>query len=249
MRSKRLFALALVVGCLAAAPRGAAGPAAEDPRQGSAAPAAKSAAPASARPDDAKDTHRRIKEIYKRLGIEERTEEPAGCSCGDPKQPKGEKQQRTQIEMPPFLGYLLVGIVFAAMLVPLILALRSGYRDVRAASDEEEAPPPEEGGPTRGPWRVDLADCQRLFAAGKLVEAFAALHRATLLALERRGHLALDGATTNWAYVRRLASHPELRRVLAAVTEAAERAVLGGHTPDAARFRELEQLVSGGLRP
>jgi hypothetical protein len=237
----------LICGALAAGPRGTAGPPAEDPRQ-----PAKPATPAAskqARPADAADTHQRIKGILTRLGIQAREEEPAGCTCGRPKKQREERGGRTQVSMPPFLGYVLVGIVFAAMLVPLILALRSGYRDVNAATDDEDAADAANpDAPTRGPWRVDLADCQRLFAAGQLVLAFAALHRAVLVALERQGCFALDASTTNWAYVRRLAAQPELRRVLAAVTEAAERAVLGGHTPDAARYRELEQLVAGALR-
>ena len=205
--------------------------------------------PGTSRPADVGDPHQRIDRIIQQLGIKEAADEPRGC--GYRKRPE-EKQQPgavPRLQVPSFLGYLLLGVLFAAMLVPLILALRSGYREVPDSGGDQqpdEALPSDSDGP-RAPWRVDLSDCQRLLAAGQLAAAFAALHRLTLLGLQQRGHLTLDESTTNWAYVRRLASKPSLRRMLAQVTEAAERSVLSRRTPDIGRYRELERQVLEGI--
>ena len=211
---------------------------------------AKPTGAAKAKPADAKDTHQRIEKIYQRLGIEpEQKELSRGCGGGRIEQHKDQdKPSRRGLSMPPALGYVLLGVVLAAMLIPLLLALRSGYREV-----------PESGGATAddelddptvavAPWRVDLDECRRLVAAGRVAEALAALHRLTLLALERTGHLTLDSTTTNWEYVRQLTSRPALRRMLAAVTEGAERAVLGHRPPGVERYRELEALVREGVQ-
>jgi hypothetical protein len=215
--------------------------------------------PPAGRAGDVRDTHERLERIYKRLGIERTQEKPVkldegeGCNrgrrSGDPA-PRARTPGLTPA-MPPFLGYLLIGIVVIAMLVPLYYALRSSYRDAPkavAAAEEEEAASP--AAAQAGPWRVDLSECRRLLEAGRLAEAFAALHRVTLIALEKNHHLTLDEATTNWEYVRRLASKPALKQTLAGVTLAAEESVLGKRPPDRSRYLGLERQVleatSGG---
>jgi hypothetical protein len=219
---------------------------------GSGAGAAPTSAPsaaegAKAKPTDATDTHRRIDKIYQRLGIEPEEELSRGCGGARIETQKEEKASRRGPSMPPVLGYVLFGVILVAMLVPLLLALRSGYRDVptggEAVADEELDDPTV----ATAPWRVDFEDCRRLVAEGRVAEALAGLHRLTLLGLERGGHLSLDATTTNWAYVRRLSSKPALRRMLAAVTEGAERAVLGHRPPGAQRYHELEALVREGM--
>lgn len=208
---------------------------------------------------DVRDTHERLQRIYKKLGIEREAEKPVkldegeGCNRSrrstDPA-PRARTPGLTPA-MPPFLGYLLIGIVVVAMLIPLYYALRSSYRDAPkavAAAEEEEAASP--AAVQTGPWRVDLSECRRLLEAGRLAEAFAALHRVTLCALEKNHHLTLDETTTNWEYVRRLASKPALKQTLASVTLAAEESVLGKRPPDRARYLGLERQVleatSGG---
>jgi hypothetical protein len=139
-------------------------------------------------------------------------------------------------------------VVLAAMLVPLLLALRRGYRELPAGGVEVTDDELDDPTVVAAPWRVDLDECRRLVAAGRVSEALAALHRLTLLALERTGHLTLDSTTTNWEYVRQLSSKPALRRMLAAVTEGAERAVLGHRPPGVERYHELEGLVREGVQ-
>jgi len=204
---------------------------------------------------DVKDTHERLERIYKKLGIQREEEAPppkpeGGCGCGQQQQKPEAKPERRPAQlprapaMPPFLGYLLVILVLAATLVPVYFALRSSYRSGSAAAS---APEPEEprpnGTPTRGPWLVDLEECRRLVAAGRVTEAFAALHRATLLALARQSLLTLEDSSTNWEYVRRLTSKPALRQMLAAVTLAAEQSVLGKRPPERDHYFALERQV------
>ncbi len=204
-----------------------------------------------AQPPDVKDTHARLDRIYQRLGIKRVQQDVKGKDdqgCGR-RGSDEERESRPPVRvgtpaMPAGLGYLLLGLILVAMLIPLYLALRSGYGRSSAAAAIE--PEPEErpaSASPRSPWQVDLAECRRLAAAGRLPEAFAALHRATLLALERSRHLALDETTTNWEYVRRLASRPALRQTLAAVTLAAEQSVLGQRPPGLAEFHALERDV------
>lgn len=201
---------------------------------------------------DVKDTHDRLKKIYVRLGIKRveakrKLDDNQGCSCN--RQRRGAKKDKPARRwrapsLPPALGYVLIGVVVIAMLVPLVLALRSGYRDL-PAEQEAEFPDDEQGeaAEVSGPWEVSLEHCRRLLREGRHAEAFGALHRVTLLALERQGHLALDPAITNWQYVTRLISKPPLRELLAEVTIAAERSVLGHKPPPRGRFDELEQLL------
>ncbi len=242
-----LLTALLVGGILAGDGRGARGAPDQPAGKPAEVPGAKQAHPPAR---DVGDTHQRIERIYHKLGIEQQREQPSGCSCGEPAKPQQQgKQQRSSVQVPSFVGYLVLGLVFAAMLIPLIRALQSGYREVPTDEGEElniddEAPADEQ----RRPWRVDLSGCRELADRGELTRAFAALHRATLLALQRRGHLHLDEATTTWAYVRALASKPPLRRTLAAVTEAAERAVLGKSPPGRERFDELDHAVSERTR-
>jgi hypothetical protein len=198
---------------------------------------------------DVKDTHDRLDRIYKKLGIEEPKEpEDSGCQPRQSKQPQKKKSSPTvrAPRMPAWLGYLLIGVILAAMLIPLILVLRNSFsdsRDERPQLDDED----EEEGDTivdaRQPWVVDLSECRRLVQQGRLAEAFASLHRLTLLGLERMRHLTLEESVTNWEYVRRLISRPELKQMLAAVTLAAERSVLGDSPPGVERYQELERMV------
>ncbi len=213
--------------------------------------------PAKDRGADVKDTHDRLKRIYarlkiKRVEVEPKANDNQGCSC-QRQQREGEPSKRSSRRwrapsLPPMLGYLLIAVVVIAMLVPLVLALRSGYH---AAPSEQAAESPDEGEQLEaelcGPWEVSLEHCRRLLHEGKLVEAFGALHRVTLVALERQGHLSLDTTTTNWQYVTRLLSKPPLRELLAEVTIAAERSVLGHKPPPSSRFDELEGLLRDRL--
>ncbi len=221
--------------------------------------AAKAEAEQPGRAADVRDTHERLQRIYKKLGIEREEEkqpkkldDSEGCNRDRRSSPAPRvRSPGLTPAMPPFLGYLLIGIVIVAMLIPLYYALRSSYRDAPkavAAAEEEEAAAASEA--PSGPWRVDLSECRRLLEAGRLAEAFAALHRLTLLALEQRHQLTLDESTTNWEYVRRLASKPALKQMLAGVTLAAEESVLGKRPPDRHVYLTLEQQVldatSGG---
>jgi hypothetical protein len=133
------------------------------------------------------------------------------------------------------------------MLIPLFFVLKNSFTGdtVRRSVDDDDDDDDDEGATEerRGPWVVDLSECRRLLAQGKLAEAFAALHRLTLLGLSRLRHLTLDETTTNWEYVRRLVSKPQLRDVLSKVTLAAEQSVLGKSPPGAAQYETLEQLV------
>lgn len=242
---------------------GAAKPPAEDPTgaKAKAAAAGASAAkqkkkvlPPAQRGADVKDTHDRLDRIYTKLGIERGRKEAAqaeqqGCSCDKSNKRRAGRQAPKPFRppaLPPFLGWLLIGLVVVAMLVPLILALRNSYRDV-AQTPEEVTPGDEDdaeaGATPAGPWHVSLDECRRLAGEGRLAEAYASLHRLTLIALERAGHLSLEATITNWEYVRRLISRPPLRELLAEVTLAAERSVLGHSPPGSARFAELLRLV------
>ena len=203
------------------------------------------------RSGDVRDTHERLQRIYKKLGIEREVAKPVpqdedeGCN----RQRRGERAPRVRTPgftptMPPFLGYLLIAIVVIAMLIPLYYALRSSYRDAPkavAAAEEAEAEAP--AAAQVGPWRVDLSECRRLLEAGRLAEAFAALHRLTLIAFEKNNQLTIDETTTNWEYVRRLSSKPSLKQTLAGVTLAAEESVLGKRPPDKERYLSLERQV------
>jgi len=205
---------------------------------------------ASAAKWDVKDTHDRLDRIYKKLGIDEPEEEKKSDSWCEPKEKKREEPREPRRwrapRMPAWLGYFMIIAILAAMLVPLFFVLKNSFAgDTTRRSDEEDEEDEEEG-PTevrRGPWVVDLSECRRLLAQGKLAEAFASLHRLTLLGLSRLRHLTLDETTTNWEYVRRLVSKPQLRDVLSKVTLAAEQSVLGRSPPGAARYEALEQLV------
>lgn len=197
---------------------------------------------------EVEDTHQRLDRIYEELGIEQPEAAPQESGCQPPERRRIEERPRPRAApaaVPPFLGYLLIGIVLAAMLVPLFLMLRNSYREARSAEEpiEEE---PEEADTIAGErqvWRVDVGEARRLFQEGRIPEAYAALHRVTLLTLDGAGLIRLDETTTNWEYVRKLSARPEMRQVLAAVTEAAERSVLGRRPPDAARYQQLEGLV------
>lgn len=153
------------------------------------------------------------------------------------------------LSLPPALGYILVGIVFAAVLIPLLLSLRRHLpvTPIRGAVDPEE---PEVTPAVQRTWRVDLSECRGLAEQGRLAEAFAALHRLTLLQLESSIALRLERNTTNWEYVRRLASRPETSELLAEVTRAAEQSVLGNRPPTAELYWQLDGQVEqiGGNR-
>lgn len=203
---------------------------------------------------DVKDTHDRLDRIYKKLGIEEPREKPRtegcqGCTPEEEEQKPEKERPPSRVrapKMPAWLGYLLIGVILAAMLIPLFLVLKNSFSDARAEKAKPEEEEEEEGDTlveARGPWVVDLSECRRLVEQGRVAEAFAALHRLTLLGLERMRHLTLDETTTNWEYVRRLISRPELKQVLSAVTLAAERSVLGHDPPGVERYRELERMV------
>lgn len=219
---------------------------------------------------DVPDTHGRLDRIYKELGIEREQQQTAeGCSWQqrkdgqDPKESQGCSGGSTESltpprlpVLPPWLGYLLVSVILAGMLIPLVLTLRRSFRQVSqkrvTADDDADEDTADER--ARQPWVVDLSQCRYLIEQGRLPEAFAALHRLTLLGLEQGHHLTLDGATTNWEYVRRLASKPQLRDALAAVTRAAEQSVLGQRPPALEQYRSLERMVlervqQGGGQP
>jgi hypothetical protein len=207
---------------------------------------------------DIQDTRERLARIYKRLGIErvekkvERDDDDEGC-CKRRREVRREERSSptkwTTPAMPPFLGYLLVGLVLVAMLIPVYYALRSSFRDVpRVAAAPEEESAAAAAPASAGPWIVDLSECRRLIEAGKLAEGFAALHRLTLLALEKNRQLTLEETTTNWEYVRRLASKPALRAMLSGVTLAAEESVLGKRPPGREHYFALERGVLDGTR-
>jgi len=205
---------------------------------------------AGGRASDIDDTHARLKRLYKELGIERKTDEPEesrGCSCLRPKDRGRAEQQPVRISrrsMPPIVGYILLGAILLALIVPLAFSLRSAWaRGQGLATAEPEIEEEEEAAPERTPWRVDLDECRRLMSEGRVVEAFASLHRATLLALQREGRLTLDESSTNWEYVRRLSPDVTLSRTLASVTHAAEDAVLGERPPPADQYWELERQV------
>lgn len=199
---------------------------------------------------DIKDTHQRLERIYARLGI--RREVPKqrpksrGCDC-DSKPRGGKLRPAPKVSappmLPPILGYVLIGVVLLAMLLPIILALRGRDDQIAVAVAEEQEQEQETSAPPREAWEVSFAECRRLLLAGRLAEAFASLHRLTLLSLQAAEALELDATSTNWDYVRRLVGRPAERALLSEVTIAAESAVLGKHPPDAARFDHLEQLL------
>ena len=199
---------------------------------------------------DVKDTHDRLDRIYNKLGIEEpEPESDQGCGC-EPEEKRAEPEPKElpwarAPRMPAWLGYLMIGLISAAMLVPLFLVLRNSFASEKRADRPPEEEPEEQqaAAPTRGPWVVDLSECRRLVQQGRLAEAFAALHRLTLLGLQRMRQLTLDQTTTNWEYVRRLISRSELKQVLGGVTLAAEQSVLGHKPPGVERYEELERVV------
>lgn len=201
---------------------------------------------------DVKDTHDRLDRIYKKLGIDQPKETQQGCGGCEPREQQAKPQKRPDSprvrapRMPAWLGYLLIGVILAAMLIPLFFVLKNSFSDARDTRPAPEDEDDEEGDTiveARQPWVVDLSECRRLVEQGRLAEAFASLHRLTLLGLERMRQLILDETTTNWEYVRRLISRPELRQVLSAVTLAAERSVLGQSPPGVERYHELERMV------
>ena len=263
-RGGRVALLVVAVVLLAVVPAVEAGPgkAEAQPKaaktQAAQPKAAKTKVPSdpAARGADVKDTHDRLARIYERLGIRRAArkapERPQGCSC-NPRR-SGERKDKPSSKwrppsLPPALGWILIAIVVIGMLVPLVLALRSGYRDV-APTVQETGADREDDDDTpdaSAPWQVSLARCRKLVAEGKLAEAYGALHRLTLVALEGAGHLSLEASITNWQYVSRLISKPPLREVLAEVTIAAERSVLGHQPPPSSRFDELVRLLEGRL--
>ncbi|MCC6749342.1 MAG: DUF4129 domain-containing protein [Deltaproteobacteria bacterium] len=208
-------------------------------------------APALAKKPDVKDTQERLSRIYKELGIERRAETPPPPKgCDGEGEGAGPRPGVGAPGLPAGLGYVLIAVIIAAMLVPLILALRGSFRE---EPRPEEVPPEEEADEAaaparRGPWSVDLSDCRRLVAEGRVAEACAALHRLCLLSLERAGHLALEPSITNWEYVRRLKDAPSLGQLLAELTRVAEAAVLGRRTPERADYDRLEALVVAQAR-
>jgi hypothetical protein len=206
---------------------------------------------AASRAADVSDTHQRLDRIYRKLGL--RDDKPVKQhddeGCGKQRQPQQGRRPTLGPKvatpaMPAVVGYVLIALIIVAMLIPLYFALRSSYRAPTAGAEPEAEDEPEPGAACpREAWQVDLSEARRLLQQGRVAEAFAALHRATLLALERSAHLTLDEATTNWEYVRRLASKPDLRATLSAVTLAAEQSVLGKSPPDGAQFMRLEQQL------
>lgn len=231
------IALALFVGSIAV----------DLPRSEAEAPA--EAKPKADRAPDIKDTHQRLKRIYERLGIkrEEAKPQPRRRSGCTPEESKRRGPLAPKISappaLPPALGYVLIGVVLVAMLLPILLALRGRHDPTPEGGFEQEDAAEDEVSTPREPWEVNLAACRRLLAAGQLAEAFAGLHRLTLLALQQAGVLVLDSTSTNWDYVRRLISRPPERTLLSQVTIAAESAVLGQRPPDASRFDELERSL------
>ncbi|MCB9557120.1 MAG: hypothetical protein H6707_13515 [Deltaproteobacteria bacterium] len=198
--------------------------------------------------DEIRDTHQRIDRIAERIGFRQRQERKRsqGCSAQAEHKPSNSKSSFKLPSMPPVVGYVLLAVIVAAMLIPLFMALGSGYRDLapvtRAGVDhsDDDSTAAQRA---RLPWHVELADCRALFERGEGAAALAALHRYLLLRLADRGLLQLDGSTTNWEYVRSLSPHPRFKRMLAAVTEAAERAVLGVRGQQPAGYDELESRV------
>ena len=199
---------------------------------------------------DVRDTHRRLDRIYARLGIEGSGQPRGQDSWCTParERPEQREERRAQSPRPPvWVGYVLILATLAGMLVPLFFVLKNSFtRDLaRPRPEEEEAGPgPRDDGPRRRePWLVDPKMCRGLLSQGRLPEAFAALHRLTLLGLQRARHLTLDETTTNWEYVRRLASRPRLMELLTGVTRAAEQSVLGQSPPSVEEYARLEAEV------
>jgi hypothetical protein len=213
---------------------------------------------ASAAPD-AVDTRARLARVYARLGIDRTPpaapEEDDGCRCRPrPRSREAGARERVPVpnaaRMPRAVAIVLVVIIALVMLVPLAFALRRSLRDAErrpAAVEEEERASPAAAAPA--PWRADLEGCRRLVAEGRLAEAYAGLHRVTLLELERARLITLDPRTTNWEHVRRLSSRLELRELLSEVTTAAEESVLGARPPAPERYAALERLVLERLAP
>jgi hypothetical protein len=205
---------------------------------------------------DIKDTHERMARIYKRLGIKRQapkaqTGSNSGCSGGGERRTPRSPNFKPP-SLPSGLGYALIIIVVLAMLVPLLFALFGKRRAPEMKTgDVGPSMPSDEGVVVAASsfWLVDLSHCRQLMAAGKVVEAFAALHRAALLGLSKRGDLQLESTTTNWEYVRALTSKPSLRQLLSEVTIAAESSVLGKEPPGEQRFDELASMVEQHLRP
>ncbi len=191
---------------------------------------------------DVQDTHQRLERIYQRLGRRHSDKNiPSWLSCNGGRSAAKPLKSKT-LTLPPILGYILVGIIFAAVLIPLLLSLRK-HLPVSPPRALVVPQDPGETAPDVRPWRVDLSECRGLAQQGRLIEAFAALHRLTLLQLEQSFGLRLEHNTTNWEYVRRLASRPETSALLAEVTRAAEQSVLGNSPPPAERYQILEQQV------
>jgi hypothetical protein len=201
---------------------------------------------------DIKDTHQRLDQIYRKLGLRSEKQPESsdqGCRClprdEQRSQPLSRSTRSSPNAAPSFLAYLLVGIVLLLVLWPLYAALRGTLRRTAppvTAEPEPTAPTSKSTAPS--PWRVDLGSCRQLISAGQLAEAYAALHRFTLLGLAAGQWLVLDESTTNWEYVRLLQAHLPLQEVLASVTLAAEQAVLGKIPPPVDHYWLLEQRVS-----
>ena len=182
---------------------------------------------------DVVDTHTRLNRIYQKLDIDDQPAQAEGCGRSD------EMRPRSSLNMPNWLGILLVIVILAVMFVPLITILRKSIKNRSAG--EEIGIEQDVIVTGREPWRVNFDQCHMLASQGRLAEAFATLHKLALLRLNRRNQLELNPSTTNWEYVRQLSA--EHHNILAAVTLAAERAVLGKAPPSQEQFAELSHRV------
>ena len=190
--------------------------------------------------EDVAQTREQLDEIYRRVGIQRKRAEDVrlsrqGCTSRRSTQRRSTSKvsDSSTPRLPAALGYLLVALLVLAMLLPLLLSIRRvqrsdqvTFRSVAMASAEPVASPTDSSQATQ---LATLARCEQLVSGGNEAEALAMLHRIVLVAFEASGALTLDSTATNWQYVRNLAGRPSERKLLAAITEAAERCVLGQH--------------------
>lgn len=206
--------------------------------------------------EDVVDTHQRIDKIYKKLGIKQKKTEykrHQGCQNSQEASPrkKNPSKQLKAPQLPPMLGWVLLAVVILAILIPIVWMVINSYKAHYPEEEKVEHKAIEEDDDHRELieeekplWEVSLAECRKAFNEGRLVEAFAALHRLALIVLDDKGYLQLDVHKTNWDYVRQLSSRPIYRILLSSLTIAAESSVLGEKPPQPEHYHELEaQLI------
>lgn len=131
--------------------------------------------------------------------------------------------------------YALTALV---VFVALFLLARLRLRRRRARSSPAPVAPDRPG---RVPSLADLqAQAAALAARGEYGSALRLLYQACLLALDRRGLLALRSSSTDGEYLRQLRPHPAPRALLAELVALVEPYLYGGESLDATQYHRGE---------